>query len=216
MMFGLMNAPSVFQRLMTHVLMGLNPTDDSDFVAVHIDDVLIFSRTLEGHIEHLKLVITRLQEAGLKLKPIKCHFLREEVEYLGHVITPQGLKPTQKLTAAVAEFPVPKDLQELRHFLGLSSYYHRFIPQFARIAKPLHNLNRKDTAFLWGEDCQTAFVSLKEKLTQAPVLCYPCFCKLFVLETDASEGGLGAVLAQEQKRWSGSPCCLRQQSSLHS
>ena len=110
-MFGLMNAPSVFQRLMTHVLMGLNPTDDSDFVAVHIDDVLIFSRTLEGHIEHLKLVITRLQEAGLKLKPIKCHFLREEVEYLGHVITPKGLKPTQKLTVAVAEFPVPKDLQ---------------------------------------------------------------------------------------------------------
>ena len=111
MVFGLMNAPSVFQRLMTHVLMGLNPTDDSDFVAVHIDDVLIFSRTLEEHIEHLKLVITRLQEAGLKLKPIKCHFLREEVEYLGHVITPKGLKPTQKLTVAVAEFPVPKDLQ---------------------------------------------------------------------------------------------------------
>ena len=113
---------------MTRVLMGLNPTDDS---AVYIDDVLVFSRTLEEHIEYLKLVITRLQEAGLKLKPSKCHFIREEVEYLGHVITPQGLKPTQKLTAAVAEFPVPKDLQELRRFLGLSSYYQRFIPQFA-------------------------------------------------------------------------------------
>ena len=114
------------------------------------------------------------------------------------MITLQGLKPTQKLTAAVAEFSVPKDLQELCRFLGLSSYYCQFIPQFARIAKPLHNLTRKDTAFLWGEDCQTAFVSLKEKLTQAPVLCYPCFSMPFVLETDASGGGLGAVLAQEQ------------------
>ena len=199
MPFGLMNAPSVFQRLMTRVLMGLNPADDSDFVAVYIDDVLIFSRTLEEHIEHLKSVITRLQESGLKLKPSKCHFLREEVEYLGHVITPQGLKPTQRLTAAVADFSIPTNLQELRRFLGLSSYYRRFIPQFARIAKPLHDLTRKDTPFLWGEDCQAAFSTLKEKLTQAPVLSYPCFSKPFVLETDASGDGLGAVLAQGQE-----------------
>ena len=112
MPFGLMNVPSVFQRLMTRVLMDLNPNDGPDFVAVYIGDVLIFSRTLEEHIEHLKLVITQLQEAGLKLKLSKCHFIREEVEYLGHVIIAHGLKPTQKLTAAIAEFFVPRDLKD--------------------------------------------------------------------------------------------------------
>lgn len=92
--FGLMNAPSMFQRLMNRVLMGLNPADGPDLVAVYIDDVLIFCQTLSHHIQHLKLVVARLQEAGLKLKPTKCHSFREEVEYLGHVITPIGLKPT--------------------------------------------------------------------------------------------------------------------------
>ncbi len=137
MPFGLTNAPSVFQRLMTRVLVGLNPEGGPDFVVVYIDDVLVFSRTLEDHLEQ---VIARLQEAGLKLQPAKCHFLQEEVEYLGHVITPFGLKPTPRLTLAVKEFPVPRSTKEVRQFLGLSSYYRRFIPQFAAIAKPLHEL----------------------------------------------------------------------------
>ena len=199
MPFGLMNAPSVFQRLMTRVLMGLNPDDGPDFVAVYIDDVLVFSRTLQDHIRHLEMVITRLQEAGLKLKPSKCHFIRKEVEYLGHVITPAGLRPTQRLTAAVVEFPPPQNVAGLRQFLGLSSYYRRFIPQFARVAKPLHELTRKGVQFEWSDKCQTAFSTLKEKLTQAPVLAYPCFGKPFVLETDASGEGIGAVLSQEQE-----------------
>ena len=198
MPFGLTNAPSVFQRLMTRVLMGLNPDDGPDFVSVYIDDVLVFSLTLEEHIKHLKEVITRLQEAGLKLKPTKCHFILEEVEYLGHVITPDGLKPAHKLTAAVVKFPVPRSVKEVRQFLGLSSYYRRFIPRFAQIAKPLHELTQKGIQFCWNERCQLAFVTLKEKLTQAPVLSYPCFDKPFVLETDASTDGIGAVLAQEQ------------------
>ena len=103
--------------------MGLNPDEGPDFVAVYIDDVLVFSRTLSDHIQHLKLVIGRLQEVGLKLKPRKCHFIREEVEYLGDVITPGGLKPTPKLTVAVVEFPTPCNVWEVRQFLGLSSYY---------------------------------------------------------------------------------------------
>lgn len=123
MPFGLTNAPSVFQRLMSHVLMGLNSDDGPDFVAVYIDDVLVFSRTLTDHIEHLKLVIGRLQEVGLKLRPKKCHFIRREVEYLGHVISPDGLKPTLKLTAAVVDFPTPSSVWEVRQFLWLSSYY---------------------------------------------------------------------------------------------
>ena len=198
MPFGLKNAPSVFQRLMSRVLMGLNPEDGPDFVAVYIDDVLIFSRTLTDHIQHLKLVITRIQEVGLKLKPTKCHFVRREVEYLGHIITPDGLMPTPKLTKSVMEFPVPRNVREVRQFLGLSSYYRRFIPQFAHIARPLHVLTRKDVQFVWTEQCQSAFATLKGKLTQAPVLSYPCFNKPFVLETDASGVGIGAVLSQLQ------------------
>lgn len=193
-----MNAPSVFQRLMSRVLMGLNPESGPDFVAVYIDDVLVFSRTLQDHIHHLKLVIARLQEVGLKLKPTKCHFIRKEVEYLGHVVTPIGLKPTPKLTAAVLEFPPPRNVREVRQFLGLGSYYRRFIPQFAQIAKPLHELTRQDVQFVWTDRCQAAFTTLKAKLTQAPVLSYPCFDKPFILETDASGEGIGAVLSQLQ------------------
>ena len=127
-----MNAPSVLQRLMTRVLMGLNPDDGPDFVAVYIDDVLMFSRTPNDHIVHLSLAITRLQEAGLKLKPRKCHLVLQEIEYLRHVITPAGLKPALKLIAAVVEFPVPRNMKNVHQFLGLSSYYKRFIPRFAR------------------------------------------------------------------------------------
>ena len=202
MSFRLTNAPLVFQRLMTYVLMGLNPgcvEGGLDYVAVYLDDVLIFSRTLENHFKHLKLVIARLQGAGPKLKPSKCHFIREDVEYLGHILTPDGLKPAPKLTTAVADFPVPQNVREVRQFLGLSSYYRRFIPQFARIAKPLDELTQKGIQFCWNERCQTAFSTLKEKLTQAAVLSYPCFDKPFVLETDASGDGIGAVLSQEQE-----------------
>ena len=128
MPFGLTNAPGVFQRLMQCVLMGLNPEEGPDFVAVYIDDIVIFSRTLEDHIDHLRLVFERLVETGLKLKPTKCQFVRKEVGYLGHVITPQGFKTNPRLVAEVQEFPVPQSLQEVHRFLGLSSYYWRFIP----------------------------------------------------------------------------------------
>ena len=199
MPFGLTNAPAVFQRLVQRVLMGLNPEDGPDYVAVYIDDVLVFSRSLEEHFEHLRRVIERLQEVGLKLKPAKCQFIREEVEYLGHLITPQGLKPNPRLVEAVQEFATPQDLRRLRQFLGLSSYYRRFVPGFSQIAQPLNNLTRKGVEFCWTDECQRAFTTLKQKLTTAPVLTYPSFSKAFVLETDASTLGLGAVLSQPQE-----------------
>ena len=199
MPFGLMNAPSVFQRLMQRVLMELNPEEGPDFVSVYIDDVLIFSRTLTEHLQHLKLVIGRLLEAGLKLQPSKCHFVRKEVVYLGHIITPDGLKPNPRLVSAVKEFPVPRDVRQVRQFLGLSSYYRRFIAQFAKVAKPLHELTRKGIEFAWSPDCQAAFDILRGKLSQAPVLSYPSFDQEFVLETDASIEGIGAVLSQLQE-----------------
>ena len=198
MPLGLTNAPSVFQRLMQRVLLGLNPEEGPDFVAVYINDVLVFSRTLEEHIQHLQLVIKRIRECGLKLKPAKCHFIRKEVEYLGHTITPEGLTTNPRLVTAVKEFPIPCNVREVRQFLGLSSYYRRFIPQFSKVAQPLHLLTRKGAEYQWSPACQAAFEALKQKLAEAPVLAYPSFDRDFVLETDASIQGIGAVLSQLQ------------------
>ena len=198
MPFGLTNAPAVFQRLMQRVLDGLNPGDGPEFVEVYIDDILVFSCTMTEHVNHLCQVLERLRGAQLRLKPVKCHFLRQSIEYLGHVITPDGLKPSSKQVAAVHEFPVPENVTQVRQFLGLSSYYCRFINKFAEVALPLHALTRKNVEFEWTPDCQRAFETLKEKLIQAPVLAYPDFERSFVLETDASAKGLGAVLSQRQ------------------
>lgn len=127
MPFELTNALSIIQRLMQGVLAGLNPEAGPDFVAVYIDDVLIFSCTLEDHLSHLQLVIKHIQEAKLKLKPAKCYFARREVGYLGHVVTPTRLKTNKKIVDSIALFPSPMDVKGVRYFLGLASYYHRFI-----------------------------------------------------------------------------------------
>ena len=124
MPFGLTNAPAVFQRLMQRLLTGLNPPSGLDFVAVYIDDVLVFSPTLEEHLNHLKAVIQQVSEAGLKLK---CSFIRKEVEYLGHVV----LKPNDALVTAITQFTQPTDLSSVRRFIGLASYYSRFIKKFS-------------------------------------------------------------------------------------
>ena len=198
MPFGLTNAPGVFQRLMQQVLAGLNPASGTDFVSVYLDDILVFSRSLQDHLTHLRVVIQKLVEAGLKLKPSKCHFARRELEYLGHVVTRDGLKTNPRLMEAVSEFPTPRSVHEVRRFLGLSSYYRRFVRNFANIAAPLHQLTRKETQFCWSTDCASAFNQLKTMLTSAPVLAYPSFDQEFILETDASIQGLGAVLSQKR------------------
>ena len=199
MPFGLKNAPSVFQRLMQQVLAGVNPENGPSFVAAYIDDLLIFSVTLQEHLDHLRQVIHRLREVGLKVNPGKCQFIRSEVEYLGHVIMPEGLRPNSKLVEAVRDYSPPKNVQELRRFLGLTSYYRRFVNHFAKVAEPLHRLTCKNTAFEWSQECQIAFDELKRRLVTPPVLAYPNFDVDFVLETDASHQGLGAVLSQRQE-----------------
>lgn len=183
---------------MQRVLLGLNPEEGPDFVSVYIDDVVVFSRMLEEHLIHLRRVIGKIQESKLKLKLSKCCFIREEVDYLGHVLTPQGLRTNTKLVAAVMEFPQPQNLKEVTCFLGLSSYYRRFIPQFSAIAQTLNCLTRKGVEFIWTEECQESFDSLKQKLATTSVLAYPSFDMPFVLETDASILGIGAVLSQPQ------------------
>ena len=198
MPFGLMNAPAVFQRLMQQVITQLNPTEGPEFVSVYIDDILVFSRTLKDHLNHLQRVIERVVEVGLKLKPSKCKFIQQELEYLGHVVSCDGLKTSSRLVEAVKKYPTPQNVQETRRFLGLSSYYRRFIPNFAKIAQPLHSLTCKEIPFHWGEDQGRAFEALKGRMTTAPVLAYPNFEMEFVMETDASVLGLGAVLSQVQ------------------
>ena len=153
MPFGLTNAPAVFQRLMQRVLSGLNPQEGPDFVRVYIDDVLIFSPTLQDHIEHLRRVLARIKEAGLKLKPSKCNYVAREVTYLGDLLTLCGLKPNPATLTAVREFPCPTNLRGVRQFIGLSSFYRRFICNFAAIARPLHQLTRKNVHFDWSSDC---------------------------------------------------------------
>lgn len=200
MPFGLRNAPAVFQRLMQNVLAGLNSDEGPDFVSVYLDDILIFSETLEEHLEHLRLVIERLAAAGLMLKPAKCHFIRKEVEHLGYLLTPNGLQPSMRHVNAVKEFPVPQSVKEVRQFVGLASYYRRFVPGFSKIAEPVYALTKKGAAYTWTDYCQSAFETLKDKLVRAPVLVYPDFTgKEFILETDASIKGLGAVLSQRQE-----------------
>ena len=195
MPFGLVNAPATFQRLMEVVLAGLA----RKVCVVYLDDILVFGRTLAEHNANLTLVLERLRTAGLRLKPKKCCFALKEVEYLGHVVSANGVQTDPKKLRAVEQFPPPHDLKTLRSFLGLASYYRKFVPNFATVARPLHALTKKDVPFLWSSECQDALTKLKKLLTSAPVLAYPDFAKPFVLETDASGEGLGAVLAQQQE-----------------
>ena len=158
----------------------------------------MFSETFEAHLLHLRQVLERFKVAGLKLKPSKCHFISQIVEYLRHLVTPQGILPNPNRVSAIKEFPAPKSVKEVRKFLGLGSYYQRFIRSFTEIAHPLHLLTHKDAIFQWSPECQQAFQQLKDALVSPPVLAYPDFSKSFTLETDASVKGLGVVLSQLQ------------------
>ena len=194
MPFGLCNAPATFQRVMQVILAGL----EGEGVFVYLDDVLIASKSFDEHLRQIRSVFERLRSAGLRLKPKKCVFLRNEVPYLGHVISVEGVKPDPAKTEKVRLFPVPNDVTSIRQFIGLASYYRRFVPNFANVAGPLRALTKKNAKFNWTRECQAAFNSLKEVLVTAPVLAYPKFDlgAELILETDASQIGLGAVLSQ--------------------
>ena len=155
---------------MQQVVSTVNPSLGPDFVSFYLDDVLVFSRDLNDHLEHLRLVIKRLEEINLKLNPSKCKFAQHSLDYLGHIVSREGLRTNPKLTEAVAEFPRPQTVSDARRFLGLASYYRRFISNFAKTARPLHRLTCKDTRFVWSAECQTAFQDRKQKLSTAPFL----------------------------------------------
>ena len=188
MPFGVTGGPSSFQRLMDKLLHGL------PFATSYIDDVLVHSPNMKCHLQHLQQVFERLANAGLTLRGSKCQLGLDKVHYLGHVCSEAGMSPDKEKIAVIKDWPIPKTVTEIRQFLGLASYYRRYIQQFADIATPLHYLTEKTATFLWTEECQKGFQRLKDLLSQAPVLCYPSLTKDFELQTDASAVGLGAVL----------------------
>ena len=191
MPFGLCNAPATFQRLMEQVLAGLHWTT----CLVYLDDIIVFSRTIDDHLSKLREVFIRLKEAGLKVKPPKCHLLQRSVRYLGHVLSGKGIETDPGKVRCVADWPTPTCPKELKQFLGLSSYYRRFVQGFAQIAAPLYALTDKKS-WDWSTECGEAFMELKKRLITSPILILPRFHLDFILDTDASGEGLGAVLSQ--------------------
>jgi len=165
---------------------------------VYLDDILVMGNSFEEYLDNITEVLQRLRQAELRLKPTKCHLAKRSVTYLGYVVSCEGITTDPEKVNSVRNFPTPASIKQLRSFLGLASYYRRFINGFSKVAAPLFTLTRKDVMFVWNSKCHEAFVRLKELLTSAPVLVFPNFQREFVLETDASGLGLGAVLAQEQ------------------
>ncbi|KAL0198417.1 hypothetical protein M9458_006957, partial [Cirrhinus mrigala] len=207
MPFGLCNAPSTFQRLMER-LFG---DQRHQSLLLYLDDIVVFSSSVTQHLERLEVVLGRLKREGLKAKLEKCAFFKQQVKYLGHVVSSQGVATDPSKVEVVAKWGRPVNVTELRSFLGFASYYRRFVEGFAKLAAPLHKLvaefvgsrHKKSAgpsfASAWTEHCQNSFDTLKEKLTTSPILAYADFSLPFILEVDASHRGLGAVLSQEQE-----------------
>lgn len=194
MPFGLCNAPSTFQRLMDLVLSG----HQFDFCVVYLDDIVVFSKSFDEHLKHLKLVFDRLREANLTLKISKCKFGREKLPFLGHIVSKSGIEPDPSKIEAIKNWPTPKNKDEITSFLGLCGYYRRFCQNFSQKASPLLEVSKpKGKAFSWGESQRRAFEELKSAAVTYPILRYPDFSKKFVVYTDACETGVGAVLGQQ-------------------
>ena len=192
MPFGLANAPGVFQELMSIVLQGLE-----SYSLAYLDDVLIFSGSKEEHLSHLQKVFDRLRSHNLKLKPSKCEFFNEETQYLGFRISNNGVQPDPEKIRAIKAVEPPKTVREVRGFLGMCSYYRRFIPDFSGIAEPLTDLTKDRVKFIWDDRCQNAFDKLKRELAKEVILAYPDPSKPYKLYTDASDLAIGACLTQE-------------------
>ena len=193
MSFGLTNAPAFFMYLMNSVFMK----ELDKFVVVFIDDILIYSKDEAEHAEHLRIVLSRLQEHKLYAKLSKCAFWLKEVAFLGHVLSAEGIAVDPSKVREVLNWKQPQTVTEIRSFLGLAGYYRRFIANFSKIAKPMTSLLHKNVKFIWSPKCEEAFQILKKLLTSAPILAQPDTSKPFDIYCDASGSGLGCVLMQD-------------------
>ncbi|GFX53964.1 retrovirus-related Pol polyprotein from transposon 17.6 [Trichonephila clavipes] len=164
---------------------------------VYLDGIFIVGCSFEEHLKNIWRVLQKLKEANLKLSPSKCHLFRREVTYLGHIISTEGVRTDPDKISAVKDWNCPTDVHQLRSFLGLCTYYRKFVKNFSTIARPLHKLTEAKQKFIWTVDCNNAFNKLKDALTSAPILAYPEIGKQFILNTDASHESIGVVLSQE-------------------
>ena len=192
MAMGLCNGVATFQRLMEYILAGLN----WQICLVYIDDIIVFSDSFESHLSRLSDVLDRISSHGLKVSPKKCCLFQKKVSFLGHIVSDEGIATDPSKVESVKTWPIPKTKRDVRSFLGTCSYYRRFIQDFAAIARPLHSLTEKNCTFKWTQECEVSFEKLKAALSSAPILGFPDMSKPFILDTDASGFGIGAVLSQ--------------------
>jgi len=195
MPFGLTNAPSTFMRLMNHVLRAFI----GKFVVVYFDDILIYSKSFDEHLDHIRQVLAVLREEKLYGNIAKCTFCTDRVVFLGFVVSADGIQVDEEKVKAIQDWPTPVNVSQVRSFHGLASFYRRFVKNFSTLAAPLNNLTKKDVPFTWGHDEDQAFHTLKTQLCEAPLLQLPDFGKTFEIECDASGIGIGGVLLQEGK-----------------
>ena len=189
--FGLTQALAYFQALISEVLKAL-----SHFTIAYLDDIIIFSKIKEEHLQHMEIIFQRLRKVELKLKWSKCNFMKLNIEYVSHLISENSIEPMLDKLFAIKEMPAPRSPKEIKQFLGLVGYYRKFIPQFSDVAKPLTRLTRHDTLFQWCTKCEFAFQSLKNTLCTKPILKFPDPQKLYILFTDASKHEWAGVLTQ--------------------
>src|ERR1700759_4919160 len=192
MFFGLTNSPATFQTMMNEIFQDLI---SERVVAIYMDDILIYTKTKEEHDRVTRLVLERLREHKLYLKAKKCEFCKTKVEYLGMIISENSVEMDPTKVAGVRDWPVPTNIKEVQSFLGFANFYHRFIKDFVKIARPMFDVTKKDVPFSWSSACQDAFKGLKLAMTWAPVLLMPDVMKQFRLECDSSDFATGAVLS---------------------
>lgn len=190
MCFGVASSPAQFQRCMDSL------TSELPGVAAYLDDLIITGKTKEEHLANLNGLLNKLQEHGFRVNLKKCEFFQNSVEYLGHIIDKQGKRPSESAIAALRDLPIPQDLRQLKAFLGKVTYYNRFIPNMADKAAPLYTLLKDEVPFTWTNECQDAFLLLKNEVISATNLAHYDESKTLVLATDASSYGIGAVLSQ--------------------
>ena len=194
MPFGLCNAPATFQRAMEIALAGLQWTT----CLIYLDDVLIFSDNFDQQINRIQQVLDRIKLAGLKLKPSKCHLIRNQVTFLGHVLTPRGIKPNPENIEKILKWEHPTTVKEIQSLLGMTNYYRRFIEGYSALVRPLIDLTKKGVKFKWSIDCTKAFDKVRSLLVNAPILAHAMDTGDYILDTDACDTSIGAVLSQLQ------------------
>ncbi|CAG2211272.1 unnamed protein product [Mytilus edulis] len=195
MPMGLNGSAATFQRTMELILQGLQWTT----AIIYIDDIVVFGTTLEEHLNRLTEVLKRIMDANLKLQPEKCELLQKTITFLGHQVSAEGVKPCHQNIAKILQWPTPFNIKQVKHILGMGSFYRRFVKNYADIVRPMTDLTKKGKKFVWTDQCETAFHRIKQELTGANIMGHPNNADEFILDVDASGTGIGAVLQQVQE-----------------